>query len=61
VVGEPGDDGRVPVRSKGFGIRGDGSIGSLVYDDLVVETTGGWRISRRTVTVRRVAGFAPQD
>jgi 3-phenylpropionate/cinnamic acid dioxygenase small subunit len=41
------------VRSKGFGVMSDGLVGSAVYDDQVVRTPAGWRISSRKVTPRR--------
>jgi 3-phenylpropionate/cinnamic acid dioxygenase small subunit len=47
------DNGVIRVRSKGIGIRADGSCGTVVYDDLVRQTDGGWRIARRTVIPRR--------
>ncbi|MEU6572354.1 nuclear transport factor 2 family protein [Streptomyces sp. NPDC046805] len=46
-------DGRVQVRSKGLGIKADGSCGSVTYDDTVVPTRNGWRISHRKVRARR--------
>ncbi|WP_055589678.1 nuclear transport factor 2 family protein [Peterkaempfera griseoplana] len=46
-------DGRVQVRSKGLGVRADGSCGSVSYDDTVVRTADGWRISHRRVSARR--------
>jgi hypothetical protein len=46
------DDGAIRVRSKGIGIRADGSSGTVVYDDLVRRTDSGWRIARRTVIPR---------
>jgi hypothetical protein len=52
VTGEE-DDGSVRVRSKGIGIRLDGSTGTVVYEDLVRRTAAGWRIARRTVIPRR--------
>lgn len=42
------------VRSKGIGIKADGSTGSVVYDDIVTRQPGGWQISHRTVSARRV-------
>nr|WP_223243461.1 nuclear transport factor 2 family protein [Streptomyces sp. CBMA123] len=53
VVVTASPDGRVRVRSKGLGIRADGSCGSVSYDDTVVRTAEGWRISHRTVSARR--------
>lgn len=46
-------NGQVAARSKAIGIRKDGSAGSLVYDDNLVRTEAGWRISRRRITLRR--------
>jgi SnoaL-like protein len=54
VVGEPDGEGRVPVRSKGIGIQADGSCGSMTYEDTVVHTEAGWRISRRRIRAHRV-------
>jgi 3-phenylpropionate/cinnamic acid dioxygenase small subunit len=53
VVVTASADGWVRVRSKGLGIRADGSCGSVSYDDTVVRTADGWRISHRTVSLRR--------
>lgn len=47
------DDGSVRVASKGIGVMADGRAGSAVYDDVVVRRAAGWRISRRTLSVRR--------
>ncbi|MEU9762948.1 nuclear transport factor 2 family protein [Streptomyces sp. NPDC047985] len=47
------DGDRVRARSKGIGVRADGSCASVTYDDLVVRGPNGWRISRREVTGRR--------
>ncbi|MFF2328046.1 MULTISPECIES: nuclear transport factor 2 family protein [unclassified Streptomyces] len=52
VLTEDGD-GQVRARSKGIGIRADGTCGSVTYEDLVVRGAQGWRISRRTITARR--------
>lgn len=46
-------DGRVQVRSKGLGVQADGSCGSVSYDDTVLRTVDGWRISHRKVSLRR--------
>ena len=43
------------VQSKGIGIKADGTAGSVVYDDIVTRRPGGWKISHRKVTARRVA------
>ena len=46
-------DGTVEARSKGIGILVNGNCGSLTYDDTVVRTAAGWRISHRVVSARR--------
>jgi 3-phenylpropionate/cinnamic acid dioxygenase small subunit len=48
-----GADGTVRVRSKGLGVHADGSVGSVVYDDVVRREPGGWRIAHRRVTPRQ--------
>jgi ketosteroid isomerase-like protein len=48
-----GDDEPVTAQSKGIGVRKDGSVGSVVYDDELRLTTDGWRIARRRVSLRR--------
>ncbi|WP_329243314.1 nuclear transport factor 2 family protein [Streptomyces sp. NBC_01478] len=53
VVIEESTEGQVRVRSKGLGIRTDGSCGSVTYVDTVVRVGAGWRISRRKVSARR--------
>ncbi|MBV9845547.1 MAG: nuclear transport factor 2 family protein [Kutzneria sp.] len=47
------DDDTVRVRSKGIGIRADGTTGSVVYDDVVQRMANGWRIVSRRITARR--------
>ncbi|MEV6112970.1 nuclear transport factor 2 family protein [Streptomyces sp. NPDC052109] len=47
-------DGRVRARSKALGVRADGSCGSATYDDTLVRTPDGWRISHRRLCARRV-------
>lgn len=47
------DDAVVHARSKGIGIRTDGTCGSVVYEDVVRLGREGWRITRRTVRARR--------
>ncbi|MFB7507630.1 nuclear transport factor 2 family protein [Streptomyces broussonetiae] len=54
VVVHEGADGRVRARSKGLGVRADGTCGSVTYDDTLVRTSDGWRISHRVLTARRV-------
>ena len=47
-------DGQVHARSKGLGVLADGTCGSVTYEDTVVRIDGGWRISYRKVSARRV-------
>ncbi|MFI5747144.1 nuclear transport factor 2 family protein [Streptomyces sp. NPDC051644] len=47
------DDDQVRARSKGIGIKADGTSGSVTYEDVIVRGEQGWRISRRKITVRR--------
>lgn len=44
----------VRARSKGLGVNTDGTCGSVTYEDTVVMTDTGWRISHRKVEARRV-------
>ena len=53
VIVEVKDDDTVITRSKGIGVRADGTAGSVVYDDTVTKRDGAWRITYRTITVRR--------
>lgn len=55
IVITPIDDRSARARSKGIGVRADGTSGSVVYDDVLLRGPGGWRISHRTVTARRAA------
>jgi len=52
------NDGDVRVRSKGLSVMANGAAGTVVYDDTVVRTSAGWRISSRKVVARpsRAAG-----
>lgn len=52
VLTEVGPD-EVASLSKGIGVMADGSCGSVTYEDTVVRTAAGWRISRRTILPRR--------
>jgi hypothetical protein len=45
-------DGEVRVRSKGLSVMSTGAAGTVVYDDIVVKTADGWRISSRKVIAR---------
>lgn len=46
-------DGRAFVRSKGLSVMADGRAGTVVYEDQVVRTADGWRISARVVVPSR--------
>jgi hypothetical protein len=41
------------VLSKGIGIRADGTVGSVVYADVVRRLPDGWRIVSRRISARR--------
>ncbi len=43
----------VRARSKAFGVKQDGTIASVTYDDTLRLTESGWRIEHRRVTPRR--------
>ncbi|MDG6103715.1 nuclear transport factor 2 family protein [Dactylosporangium aurantiacum] len=47
------DDGVVHALSKGLGVRTDGSVDSVTYEDTVERTPAGWRITHRVVRPRR--------
>jgi len=54
VVLTEGEDGHtVNARSKGIGIKSDGSCGSVVYEDVIKKQQGEWRITYRKVIARR--------
>ena len=53
VVVTPVGEDTASVRSKGLGITGAGSVGSVTYLDTVKRTPAGWRISHRRVKARR--------
>lgn len=63
IVITPIDGDSARVRSKGIGIKADGTAGSVVYDDVVTRRPDGWRISHRTVTARRapLGRHGPRD
>jgi hypothetical protein len=62
VVTEEADD-TVRVRSKGIGIGPRGRVGSVTYDDIMVRTERGWRMSFRRAVLRRAEdlSFSPDD
>jgi 3-phenylpropionate/cinnamic acid dioxygenase small subunit len=47
-------DDRVSARSKGIAITAAGGCASVTYDDTIVRTGDGWRISHRIVRLRRI-------
>jgi hypothetical protein len=53
VVVGLGDGDKASVRSKGLAVMADGTAGTVTYDDVVVRTGAGWRISQRTVIPAR--------
>lgn len=53
VVLRPEGPDLVRARAKGIGVMADGACGSVTYDDTVVRTGRGWRISERIVRARR--------
>jgi hypothetical protein len=46
-------DGGVHALSKGLGVNADGTVGSVTYEDTVVRTPRGWRISHRKIRAHR--------
>jgi hypothetical protein len=52
VITEEGKDD-VTAQSKGIGVNSDGTSGTVIYEDTMVRTAAGWRISRRRVRARR--------
>ncbi|MFI0445412.1 nuclear transport factor 2 family protein [Actinomadura sp. 6N118] len=52
VLTEVGDS-RVQARSKGLGVNADGTTASLTYEDTVLRTPHGWRISHRKIRAHR--------
>jgi 3-phenylpropionate/cinnamic acid dioxygenase small subunit len=53
VVLAEAPDGTVQARSKGIGIKADGTSGSVTYEDIIVRGDQGWRISQRKILARR--------
>jgi SnoaL-like domain len=47
------DDNIAHVRSKGVGVSVDGSVSTVVYEDVVQRTARGWRLAARRVLPRR--------
>ncbi|HEX4658404.1 MAG TPA: nuclear transport factor 2 family protein [Streptosporangiaceae bacterium] len=46
-------DAVVRVQSKAIGVGRKGRVGSATYDDVVVRTPEGWRLSKRIAVLRR--------
>jgi hypothetical protein len=55
VTADPDLDDRARVRSKGLSVMADGRAGTVVYEDEVVRTANGWRVSARVVVPSRRA------
>ena len=53
VIVREQDDGSATVRSKGLSVMANGLAGTVIYEDVVVRTPDGWRISRRRVVPAR--------
>ncbi len=53
IVVTPIDGDTASVRSKGFGVAQNGTIGSVTYVDRVSRTATGWRIAHRQIHARR--------
>lgn len=52
IVLEETRDGLVRAVSKGLGVRTDGTVGSLTYEDTVERTRAGWKITHRVARPR---------
>lgn len=55
VTADPESDDRARVRSKGLAVMADGRAGTVIYEDDVVRTASGWRISARVVVPSRAS------
>ena len=53
IVLSGGDGDRVQAISKGIGIMANGHCGSVVYEDELRPLPAGWRITHRTIRLRR--------
>jgi hypothetical protein len=47
------DDDTARVRSKGIGVSMDGTVSTVVYDDVAHRTAQGWRLARRKIRPRQ--------
>jgi len=52
VLTETGDQ-EATALSKGLGVRTDGTCGSVTYEDTLLRTASGWRITHRRVLAHR--------
>ncbi len=53
VIVTEGTDQQARARSKGIGVLANGTVGTVVYEDELIRTPAGWRISRRKVLPRK--------
>jgi hypothetical protein len=53
IVLDAVDDSTVHARSKGIGVLGDGTTGSVTYEDTITRGPDGWRLSYRRILARR--------
>ena len=53
IVLSPIGPDEVHARAKGIAVMGNGHAGSATYDDVIIRTAEGWRISKRRITARR--------
>jgi hypothetical protein len=53
VIISEDSDGTVRVICKGLGLRPDGQVGGVAYNDVVTRTGDGWRIAERVAIGRR--------
>ncbi|MTE15252.1 nuclear transport factor 2 family protein [Nocardia aurantiaca] len=53
IIVSPATADTVETLAKGLAVNADGTTGSVTYEDTVVRTAAGWRISHRRVVPRR--------
>jgi hypothetical protein len=53
VLSEGNEENTIYSKSKGIGIKTDGSCGSVIYEDIIKKQSGEWRITYRKVIPRR--------
>ena len=53
VVSDGAEPGTARAYSKNIGLLPKGRVGSAAYDDELVKTTTGWRVTRRLAQARR--------